>query len=187
MDLNNPAINRWQDSGVECWGVTGEYKSELIADYAVRYGLKNFIETGTWHGDTLAAVRPYFHHLHSIELSPKLHEQNLARFHGAENVHLYCGDSGEVLKALLGRMELCPTLFWLDAHPSGGDTVGTESPLGKELAAIFESGFGGVILVDDLQGCWEHNWAEVLKNAVDSRSGWQLEIKHGIGRVTHES
>ena len=187
MDLENPEIKRWEDGGIQCWGVTAEYKQALIVDYALRHGCKDFVETGTWHGDTVAAVRPYFDLLYSIELSPVLHAQNEARFVGCHNVYLYQGDSGIVLKDLLTRLDLSrPKVFWLDAHPSGGDTVGLTSPLESELDAIFQSGAKGVILIDDLQDCWQHDWAATASRVVAQHYGWQQEIKHGIMRVTHE-
>jgi hypothetical protein len=185
MDLENPNIKRWTDSGVECWGVTDEYKCELILDYARRFNLKTFIETGTWHGDTVEYVKAQFDQVHSIELSSELVVKCKERFVGSPHVHLYQGDSGETLGGLLASIPKTPTLFWLDAHPSGGDTVGSGSPLEKELTAIFENGSEGVILIDDLQDCWSHNWAAVAAQTIAKYSGWQREIKHGIMRVTH--
>jgi hypothetical protein len=182
MDLNNPEIKRWTDSGTACWGVTDEYKGELILDYARRFNLMTFVETGTWHGGTVEYVKQHFDQIHSIELSPELVENCRKRFSGSPNIHLYQGDSGEKIKELFGGLKT-PTLFWLDAHPSGGDTVGTYSPLEKELTAIFESGVKGVILIDDLQDCWEHNWAEVAMRTVAKYSGWRHEITHGIMRI----
>jgi hypothetical protein len=183
--MDNPEIVRWEDGGVQCWGVTAAYKQLMIIDYGLRLGLKNFVETGTWHGDTLAAVRGRFDQLYSVELSPELYKQNTARFAGCQDVHLFCGDSGAVINEILGQLDGKPTLFWLDAHPSGGDTVGDESPLQRELDAILSSVNTGVILIDDLQDCWQHNWAQIAVETVAKYGAWRQEIKYGIMRVIH--
>lgn len=189
IDLENPELLHWQDDNIkcECWGVSPEYKHALMIDYAGRLGLTQFVETGTWCGDTVEAVRSHFDTLYSIELSPELFERSAARFIGCQNIHLYCGDSGIVLKDILSRINKKPTLFWLDAHSSGRGTVGIGTPLEKELTAILESGIKGAILIDDLQDFWGHGWGDLARKTVVKYDGWQQEIKHGIMRVTHAS
>ncbi len=126
-------------------------KHEMLREYARRYGLRVLVESGTFRGDTVAAMREEFRTVHSIELAPKFHELARRRFAGVGNVVLHQGDSGKVLAGLVGKLD-APTLFWLDGHYSGGDTAQGESncPVRQELAAIF----GGmrqpfVVLIDD--------------------------------------
>ena len=126
-------------------------KHEMLRDYARRFGLKALVESGTFHGDTVEAMRKGFQTVHSIELAPKFHQQATQRFKRIDNVVLHLGDSGALLPGILAELEL-PTLFWLDGHYSGGDTAqgATNCPVSQELEAIF----GGmkqpfVVLIDD--------------------------------------
>ena len=126
-------------------------KHEMLRHYARRYGLQVLVESGTFLGDTVEAMRHEFRTVHSIELAPKFHELAKRRFAGVPNVVLHQGDSGRVLADLVGKLDE-PALFWLDGHYSGGDTAQGESncPVRQELAAIF----GGmkppcVVLIDD--------------------------------------
>lgn len=126
-------------------------KHEMLRDYRRRFGLQILVESGTFRGDTVAALRGEFRTVHSIELASKFHELAQRRFAGVANVTLHLGDSGKVLAGLVGQLD-APTLFWLDGHYSGGDTAQGESncPVRQELEAIF----GGMqqpfaVLIDD--------------------------------------
>ena len=90
-----------------------------------------FVETGTYQGDTLKALRRNFDQLHSIELSQRLHGRAAERFAGDRKVRLWCGDSGDLLSEVLECVDK-PALLWLDGHYSGGDTA-----LGSEVTPIF--------------------------------------------------
>src|SRR5690242_15318020 len=78
-----------------------EEKRAILNDYRERYGLTNFVETGTLFGDTIAAMQPHFHRLVSIELSEELARKARERFAGQDNVTILQGDSGEVLARVL--------------------------------------------------------------------------------------
>jgi len=53
------------------------------------------LETGTLHGDILAALRRYFKELHSIELRPELYKKAALRFANDRKIKLwtvrFCG------------------------------------------------------------------------------------------------
>ena len=126
-------------------------KQEMLREYAHKFGLQILVESGTFLGDTVEAMRHEFRTVHSVELAPKFHEHAKRRFLGARNVVLHQGDSGKVLEDLVKDLD-APVLFWLDGHYSGGDTAQGESncPVRQELEAIF----GGmtqpfVVLIDD--------------------------------------
>lgn len=126
-------------------------KHRAIRAYAEQYGLKIFIETGTYYGDTLEAVKRLFDSVYSIELSRELHEGALKRFRTDRNVHLIWGDSGEQIGTLIKEINQS-ALFWLDGHYSGGETARGESdtPIYQELAHILKApDLGHVILIDD--------------------------------------
>lgn len=126
-------------------------KHEMLREYARRFGLRVLVESGTFRGDTVEALRREFATVHSIELAPKFHELAKQRFAGVPNVVLHQGDSGKLLAELVKKLD-APVLFWLDGHYSGGDTAQGESncPVRQELEAIF----GGMaqpfaVLIDD--------------------------------------
>jgi hypothetical protein len=126
-------------------------KRRVIRELQQRYGVRVFVETGTYLGDMTAAMLPYFAQLHSIELGADLYAGACRRFAGSPQVHLYQGDSAEVLPRIVNELNE-PALFWLDAHFSGGITArGTEdTPIARELAIIFGQRIPDhVILIDD--------------------------------------
>ena len=79
------------------------------------------IETGTFRGDTVLALRHIFKRVISIEIDPALYEVAKSRFAGARNIDLVFGDCvvelPKILSSLDGR-----AAFWLDGHWSGGVT-----------------------------------------------------------------
>jgi len=112
-----------------------------------------FVETGTFYGDMLAAVRDDFERLYSIELSPRLAERARRRFAGDSEVSILEGDSGELLGPLL-RSVASPAVLWLDGHFSGRLTARgvTDTPIVRELEAVFEVGTtDDVLLIDDMR------------------------------------
>lgn len=128
-------------------------KVAALRRYARQHGLKNFIETGTYLGDTTAALAPMFSHCVTIEIAPALHERACARLKRFENVRCVLGDSAVTLPEIIARIG-APALFWLDGHASGGETFGGgNDPLFSELRAIYSSGMeGNVVLIDDARG-----------------------------------
>jgi hypothetical protein len=84
-----------------------------LRDYALA------VETGTLFGDGAEELRQHFKEVHTIEIQPQLHAFAQNRFAEFPQVHCHLGDSVEVLRELAPRL-LEPTLFFLDAHWSGG-------------------------------------------------------------------
>jgi hypothetical protein len=126
-------------------------KQRTLLDYGQRYGLLTLIETGTYRGDSIWALRGSFSEIHSVEIDRALYEKAQQRFNGLEHVHLHVGDSGWVLSDLLSRID-GPALLFLDGHYSGGVTARgpLDTPIIAELdAALAPTGFDHVILIDD--------------------------------------
>lgn len=139
------------------WERTGEgpapasLKQRVVREYGHRHGFRTFIETGTFFGDMIEAIRRDFDYVHSVELDKKLHRRALQRFEGAANVALHQGDSGQVLPALVDTLRQ-PALFWLDAHWSRGVTAKGEldTPVSLELETVIRHPVDGhVVLIDD--------------------------------------
>jgi hypothetical protein len=128
-----------------------EFKQEVVKRYARKFGLDVLVETGTFHGEMVAASLSYFREIYSVELSQELYQAQSRRFAGYGHVHLFQGDSAVVLRELLPKLNRSP-LIWLDAHYCGDSTARGESdtPIVKELEAILEQEqIDPVILIDD--------------------------------------
>jgi hypothetical protein len=93
-------------------------KQETIRKAAQATGIRTLVETGTLHGDMVAAMAADFDDIYSIELSRELYLLARLRFLCRRHVHLIHGDSSEELMALL-RMIDRPCVFWLDGHYGG--------------------------------------------------------------------
>ena len=80
-----------------------------------------FVETGTYYGDTVEAVKHLYDSIISIEVDATLYSKACERFAADANVRIVHGDCvGEmpsILAGLRGR-----AVFWLDGHYSGGVT-----------------------------------------------------------------
>jgi hypothetical protein len=127
-------------------------KERAIRAYARKYRLTTFVETGTYRGDMVEAVKRDFTQVYSIELGADLHRIAQERFKSDPSVSILQGDSGEVLRGLLPRIDK-PALFWLDGHYSEGDTARSTliTPIRRELDQILAHPLAArhVVLIDD--------------------------------------
>jgi hypothetical protein len=126
-------------------------KLRALKHYAQAYDLKIFVETGTALGDMIALMKDYFDTIYSIELDRALFQKAKRRFRGDRHVKLMLGDSGTLLKEIMKEIDR-PTLFWLDAHYMGGQSVRgeTDTPILLELDTILAlADLNNVIVVDD--------------------------------------
>jgi hypothetical protein len=125
-------------------------KQMTVAEYGRRYGLGCLVETGTYYGEMVAAVRRQFDLIYSIELDPKLAEYSRQRFKNYPQVKILEGDSGVLVPQVVAQLDR-PALFWLDAGYYGVDlTKGDLSRLLTELSAILSGPVREhVVLMDD--------------------------------------
>jgi hypothetical protein len=146
--------------------------------YARTFRLQTFVETGTFLGETTAAVADLFQRCFTIELSDELHARAVRRFSDATHVVCLQGDSGVTLPRVLNEIA-APALFWLDAHHSGGDTANAGyDPISKELTSIYlHSVKTHVILVDDARG---HDVARIAREAPSSH---EVMVRNDIIRI----
>ena len=112
--------------------------------------IDDFVETGTYRGDTAAWAAEHFARVATIELSPEYHAAATARFQTQPQVRVLLGDSGAMLRKVAAELP-GSAIFWLDAHWSGLDTAGreTECPLLAELAILNAASVTHTLLVDD--------------------------------------
>jgi hypothetical protein len=126
-------------------------KQDVLRAYAEEYGLRILVETGTYFGDTVEALKGLFGRIYTIEISPALCAYARKRFRGCPHVKVLEGDSGSVLGGVMPEVDE-PCLFWLDGHFSGGITARGErdTPINQELEHILGApDLGHVIVIDD--------------------------------------
>lgn len=164
-------------------------KQAVLQAYRRQFKLNTLIETGTYRGDMVEAMRRHFARVHSIELGDALYDTAVARFADAPNVSLHHGDSGEILTALLPSLT-GPALFWLDAHYSRGDTArgALETPIENELLKIFKDSNAHVILIDDARcfdGTHDYPTIEGIRVLVAAQNGrYSMNVAQDIIRIT---
>lgn len=134
-----------------------------------------FVETGTCRGDTVRVMEPHFDTLHTVELSPQLHQHAKEAYKG-NKISFHLGDSTTVLPSFLGDLE--PAVFFLDGHFSHGETAqgDKDCPLLEELSSIAALYLHhGVLIIDDArlfgtnQG---EDWSAISEQAIlDSLGG----------------
>src|ERR1700732_968848 len=128
-------------------------KQRPVRDFAQRYGLRVLVETGTYYGEMVDAMKNRFAEIHSVEFDSALAQRAAKKFSRWPHLHIHEGDSQkgvpEPLKALKE-----PALFWLDAGYYGwAGLQGDKQRLTSELEAILQdSRYQHVILMDDARG-----------------------------------
>lgn len=126
-------------------------KRRILQSVAREHGLTALVETGTFYGEMIAALRDEFSLIYTIELSSTLHALAVRRFRPYPHIHPVQGDSGERIADILPRLDR-PTLFWLDGHYSAGITArgSLETPILQELRHILDApDLGHALVIDD--------------------------------------
>lgn len=166
-------------------------KQRTIKEYAARYGCKTPVETGTYLGDMVEAMKGVFTRIYSIELSNELCNDARLRFKGLNHIEIINGDSGDEIKNLICKIHE-PALFWLDGHYSGGLTARgkKDTPIFEELAHILKAPLENrhVIIIDDAR-CFgtdpSYPSLEQLNNFIKSqRQDIEIIVKDDSIRIT---
>jgi predicted O-methyltransferase YrrM len=143
-------LETWEQRGRPC-PPPHVVKQRVLKEYARQYGLRVFVETGTYLGDMVEAMRHSFDRIYSIELSEELFLMARKRFARARHVEIIHGDSGIELGRIVPKLQQ-PALFWLDGHYSAGVTArgDKDSPVFEELNHILSPpDIGHVVIIDD--------------------------------------
>jgi hypothetical protein len=110
--------------------------------------ITNFVETGTFKGNTSIWAASYFTNVFTIEIDPQFSRTASQRTDAKPNIEFIVGDSKTVMPSLINRLR-GTTMFWLDGHwcmDAGGKEH--ECPLIEELIAISKKK-DSIILIDD--------------------------------------
>ncbi len=164
-------------------------KQKTVVEYANKFLISTFVETGTYLGEMIEATRDTFKKIYSVELDEALYQQAKKKFAEFPYIEIIKGDSGEALEKILANITE-PCLFWLDTHYSGGITAKgeIETPIIYELHHILTHKIQQhVILIDDARMFVGRNgWPklEELRNLVLGKyPDWVFEVKYDIIRI----
>lgn len=150
-------LKRWRAAGAKAVPLPHLVKQQTVREYASRFPVTVFIETGTYLGFMTAAVSHQFSVIYSIELDPLLWARARRKFKRYRHINIIQGDSACVLPNILNGISE-PCLFWLDAHYSGGLTTRSElqTPIIVELNQILSHArrnrLKHILLIDDARG-----------------------------------
>ena len=124
-------------------------KQKVVREYGEKFGLKTLVETGTYYGEMVAAMKGRFDRVYSIEFVPALAERARRKFAGDGQVQIFCGDSRVVMPEVLALLQ-GPALFWLDAGYYGWIGMETDKQrLSAEMEMILSHPYPHVVLLDD--------------------------------------
>ena len=178
------------------WKLRGEparsphlLKQRTVRQYAREHHLRVLVETGTYYGEMVQAMRGRVERIYSIEYDPALAERARRKFARWPQVEILAGDSGVLIPQVLERLA-GPALFWLDAGYYGWAAVEIDrSRLLRELEAILGHAVPGhVVLLDDARGLDGRRGAPTvaeLRQRIETRfPGRSVAVKHDIVRIT---
>lgn len=202
--INNSALYPVVQRGVEwvrneqalrAWALDGAagppphlLKQGVLREYASAHGLRTLVETGTYLGSMVHAMRPFFDRVITIEVDEALAARARRRFAGDPGVTVLQGDSGELMPGVVQELN-SPALFWLDGHYSGGvtGTGASHCPVMQELPPILgDERFAHVILIDDSR-CFGADPAyptldEVREAVLAARPNFVASVENDIQR-----
>ena len=163
-------------------------KQKMVHEYANKFGLKTLVETGTYYGEMVAAMKKRFDRIYSIEYVPALADRAKLKFARDQHVRIFRGDSRVVMPDVLALLQ-GPALFWLDAGYYGWiGRQGDQQRLSAELEMILSHSYPHIILLDDARGLTGRDGIPsvsdvkaYLESKFPQRS---VEVKFDIMRIT---
>ena len=166
-------------------------KQKVVREYGARFALRTLVETGTYYGEMVAAMKRRFDRIYSIEFVPELAERAQRKFANESHIKIFCGDSQVVVPevlALLGG----PALFWLDAGYYGWvGKQGDQQRLSAELEMILSHPFPHIILLDDARGLTGRSGIPSVSDVKDyvesSFPQRAVNVEYDIMRITLRS
>ncbi len=165
-----------QVAGNVVWKLQGEpipqphvVKEYFLKKILLKTGIRTLVETGTYLGDMIIAMRPHCQEIKSIELNGPLFEQAVEKFKNDPSITIFQGDSGEIMGDVIKDIK-GSAVFWLDGHYSAGVTSkgSLDTPILREIdhVAAHPNASEHVLLIDDARcfdGTNDYPTEEALK------------------------
>jgi hypothetical protein len=163
-------------------------KQKVVREYGAKFGLKTLVETGTYYGEMVAAMKARFGRIYSIEFVPTLAERAQRKFARYPHVRICRGDSRVVMPEVLALLNE-PALFWLDAgYYSWLGMQPDKQRLSAELEMILSHPYPHIILLDDARGLTGRDGipsvADVKAHVEETFPGRDVRVEYDILRVT---
>lgn len=185
----NKIIEEWEKKG-SLLPPPSAYKHKTLLEYKNRFQLTSLVETGTFRGEMIYAMKDHFDLIQSIELYDVLFKRACRLFSNNPNIKLYLGDSSEKLAEILDELTV-PCLFWLDAHYSGDGTAkgDIETPILREMELILSHTLKThVILIDDarefIKGLQDYPTLDQIEDLIKQYiQDYSFEVKNDIIRI----
>jgi hypothetical protein len=86
-------------------------KQRTVREYADKYQLRILVETGTYYGEMVAAMKNRFWTIYSVEYDHPLAQRAIKKFARYPQIHILEGDSQQIVPALL-KVVHEPARFW---------------------------------------------------------------------------
>jgi len=163
-------------------------KQKTVRNYGEKFGLKTLVETGTYYGEMVSAMKYRFDQIYSIEYVPELAQRAAKKFGRYPHIRIFCGDSRVVMPEVLALLSE-PALFWLDAGYYGWVGMrGDQQRLSAELEMILSHRNRHIILLDDARGLTGQDGipsvSDVKQHIETKFPTRSVEVRHDILRIS---
>src|SRR3981081_198889 len=88
---------------------------EIVLKFKEKAAIKNFVETGTFKGNTSFWAAVHFEKVYTIEIDPAISKSTASRPDCPKNIDFKIGNSKDVLPKLIDQLK-GRSIFWLDGH-----------------------------------------------------------------------
>lgn len=133
--------------------LTQEPFSSFVKHLAQEEGYADFVETGTYLGETTLWASDLFSRVYTVEIQEKFQSEAKLNCAGHDNIKFFLGRTEERIPDILKELN-GPAIFWLDAHAGGGWYADKDDcPLLDELRQIAVRGVADdFVIIDDARG-----------------------------------
>jgi len=144
----------------------------------------SFVESGTYKGESIFNLEPYFDKLYTIEIKKEFYDDVRSRYEG-DKITFLLGDSSTLIGTVCSSLTE-NTIFFLDGHwSSDGTGKGIKDcPLYEELQSIMtELKQKAIVIIDDVRlfgkgpnkGNEVCNWEDINTSRILEIVGSRLE------------